>query len=519
MARLCTALLAGTAILSSVLPAVAVPEPNTVGFSFNKRRVDAKDAPHLARRQTSGTVQAGLNNELVLYLINVTVGTPPQPFSLQLDTGSSDIWFPAANADVCTQNAQECPVGTYVLDNSSTGKVNGTLPEFQIAYVDGTQISGTYINDVLNIGKTQLTDMTMAVATKLNAAGIGIMGVGFDVGESLAQTANATYPNVINVLQNEGFINRRAYSLWLDDLASLSGSILFGGVDTDKYHGELVALPIQPDSRTGQIESMTVAWTGLMISGSGNNADLSPQAPTAAILDSGSTIMLLPDEIANNILQGVGAQVDQSYGAVVPCKLAKDDLTFSFTFGGQGGATVNISVAEFCTPIYLQDGSVGQFQNGEDACTFGVQAAGQNPIILGDTFLRSAYVVYDLENQVIGLAQTNFNAQSGGGNVQAFASRSGGLPGVSSTATVAAAQTFTGNPRAQAPSATGNGAVGTAGGSATFQLSATGANGAAATSSGAASLNVKPGPVERQSMLAAGAMVLGLVFGGGVFFL
>ena len=146
------------------------------------------------------------------------------------------------------------------------------------------------------------------------------MGIGFAFGESGVQTANFQYPNIIDVLQSEGFINRRAYSLWLDDIESLTGSVLFGGIDTDKYHGNLVGLPIQPDSRTGQIESFSVAWTGLTITGSGNNADLSPQQPTAAILDSGSTIMLLPDEIANNILKGVGAVTDQTYGGVVPLR-------------------------------------------------------------------------------------------------------------------------------------------------------------------------------------------------------
>lgn len=518
MAPIAAGLLAATAFLSSFAPTLAVPEPNTVGFSFSKRHVDAREAPHLTRRQTKGTVQAGLDNELVLYLINVTVGTPPQPFSLQLDTGSSDIWFPAANADVCQQSAQECPLGTYDAESSSSLRLNQDLPPFQIEYVDGTQISGQYISDILNIGSTQLTNMTMAAATRLNALGVGIMGIGFAFGESGVQTANFQYPNIIDVLQSEGFINRRAYSLWLDDIESLTGSVLFGGIDTDKYHGNLVGLPIQPDSRTGQIESFSVAWTGLTITGSGNNADLSPQQPTAAILDSGSTIMLLPDEIANNILKGVGAVTDQTYGGVVPCDLVNDDLTFSFTFGGQGGAMVNISIAEFLTPIQFQDGSFAQLDDGKQACSFGVQAANGNPVILGDTFLRSAYVVYDLENQVIGLAQTNFDANRGTGNVQAFASGSGGIPGVSSTATVPATQTFSGIPRVTQGATDSAGTVQASAGSPTFQLSATGSAGSSATS-GAAISSMKPSAMATQSLVVIGVVLASFMFAGGLLFL
>ena len=40
----------------------------------------------------------------------------------------------------------------------------------------------------------------------------------------------------------------------------------------------------------------------------------------------------------------------------------------------------------------------------------GIAPAGSSTPVLGDTFLRSAYVVYDLYNNEISLAQTNFNS-------------------------------------------------------------------------------------------------------------
>jgi len=47
--------------------------------------------------------------------------------------------------------------------------------------------------------------------------------------------------------------------------------------------------------------------------------------------------------------------------------------------------------------------------------------------VLGDTFLRSAYVVYDLENNRISLAPTVFNATAS--NVKEIASGPDGVPG------------------------------------------------------------------------------------------
>lgn len=47
-----------------------------------------------------------------------------------------------------------------------------------------------------------------------------------------------------------------------------------------------------------------------------------------------------------------------------------------------------------------------------NAQCLGISPAGSSQPVLGDTFLRSAYVVYDLGNNEISLAATNFNATS-----------------------------------------------------------------------------------------------------------
>ncbi|EHL01991.1 putative aspartic-type endopeptidase OPSB [Glarea lozoyensis 74030] len=50
------------------------------------------------------------------------------------------------------------------------------------------------------------------------------------------------------------------------------------------------------------------------------------------------------------------------------------------------------------------------FSDGTRACVFGVAPAGSSTAVLGDTFIRSAYLVYDLANNEISIAQTTFNA-------------------------------------------------------------------------------------------------------------
>jgi Eukaryotic aspartyl protease len=52
-----------------------------------------------------------LINQIQYYMADVEVGTPGQPITLQIDTGSSDIWVIDVNAAIC-QPQGACPDGT-----------------------------------------------------------------------------------------------------------------------------------------------------------------------------------------------------------------------------------------------------------------------------------------------------------------------------------------------------------------------------------------------------------------------
>ena len=150
----------------------------------------------------------------------MTVGTPGQPFSVQLDTGSSDIWIPSVDSNVCVQEEQECQLlGQYDQSASSSG-VEVSQGGFQIQYEDNSAVEGDYINETLSIGNTVIKDMTMGLATQATRP-FGIMGIGYDADESIAATnPNGVYPNVIAQLKAQGFISTLAYSLWLNDLSA-----------------------------------------------------------------------------------------------------------------------------------------------------------------------------------------------------------------------------------------------------------------------------------------------------------
>lgn len=285
-------------------------------FALDFRKEIRRDTSvaRLFPRQKS--LQVDVANEEILYLINITIGTPPQQFAVQLDTGSSDIWVPSVRADICDVNPEACLVfGAFDSKASKTFKLVAS-DAFEIQYQDGSQISGDFISDTLNIGGTSIKDMQMGLASSASR-GVGIMGIGFQSGESVSsQNPNLVYPNVINQLKNQKFVNTLAYSLWLNDLGiycstnldwhhlisvsadSNSGSILFGGVDTEKYEGGLSVLPIQPDGASGGISSFTVALSGVsVVNKAGKNQYSKNSIAVPVILDSGTTNTYLPGTI------------------------------------------------------------------------------------------------------------------------------------------------------------------------------------------------------------------------------
>lgn len=262
----------------------------------------------------------------------------------------------------------------------------------------------------------------------------GLIGVGYKSNEASIQTINETYPNLPVAMQSDGFIKTVAYSLWLNDLDASKGSILFGGIDTEKYHGNLASIDILKNPLAEAVVDFTVPLTSVSgYSNSGSDEFGSSSLPIAALLDSGTTLTYLPVDMTNQIWQEVGAAyLSQGDIGVVPCSLAKSKGFFSFGFAGPQGPRINVTMDELVLDeIQGVRFPFGKHKNGP-SCTFGIQAqpattdGSPNIYLLGDTFLRSAYVVYDLVNNQVAIAPTKQNATAS--NVVPFPSMGAKIP-------------------------------------------------------------------------------------------
>jgi len=97
---------------------------------------------------------------------------------------------------------------------------------FSISYGDGSEVSGDYVSDVFRVGSLAVKNMEFAVATDQSEVGtMGIMGIGFDTNEAITDFGGKPYRNIIDSMADQGLINSRAYSLWLNDLGKSKSSL------------------------------------------------------------------------------------------------------------------------------------------------------------------------------------------------------------------------------------------------------------------------------------------------------
>jgi Eukaryotic aspartyl protease len=193
--------------------------------------------------------------------------------------------------------------------------------------------------------------------------------------------------------------------LWLNDLDANAGQILFGAINTDKYHGSLQTVPILKTA--GEYSGLVIALSGMSLDGVNIS---SSTLPAAVLLDTGSTLTYLPNDITRSLYQRLHALPDTSSSTVlayVPCALAQAERSLDFSFSG---IKISVPFNELVLPSKGSDGSGLRFHDGTPACLLGIAPNGGGASVLGDSFLRSAYVVYDLANNQVSLAQTNFNA-------------------------------------------------------------------------------------------------------------
>ncbi|KAI9261047.1 aspartic peptidase domain-containing protein [Sporodiniella umbellata] len=315
------------------------------------------------------------------YYGEISIGTPPQTFSVVFDTGSSNLWVPSlrcADSQACDNHRQ------YNSRNSSTYSDNGT--DFSIVYGSGS-VEGVISQDTVAIGDIQIQNQGFAESisepgdTFPQAEFDGIFGLGYDT-----IAIQQTVPPFYNML-TQNLINQKMFSFWLGDVNKPSsdgtgGELTFGDMDTSRFTGEISWAPVV---RKGYWEvSLDGAFLG--------STSVSGSIHSAAI-DTGTSLIITPTDQADLINTQIGAQKDMYDQHSVDCSTISSLPDFCIMIAG---SKFCLSANDYILQIN------GQCISGFSGLDIPSPAG---PIwIVGDVFLRKYYTIYDLQNDRVGFA-------------------------------------------------------------------------------------------------------------------
>ncbi|KUJ13564.1 acid protease [Mollisia scopiformis] len=398
--------------------------PAVLKLDLQKRRSGTFANSTLTKKR-QGTVETpDINYQTqLLYIVQLQIGTPPQSTYVQLDTGSSDLVVETDSSNICSQ-APPNPCtnfGSYDANSSSTYEYSDS--NFQVSYGGGDGATGDWGSDTMMIGGAVLQNTQFGIMYRTTVLE-GIVGVSYPIIEGRNTfSGEPIYDNLPVLLVKQGYIASRAFSLWTNDDRASAGTLLFGGIDTSKFSGELVTIDLVASGFDGfpGVVDFTLALNGV----SGTDASSNPVSfvdganTINVLMDSGTTITGLPQDLTTSIWAFVGATPDSSNptSANIPCSAGSSTETINFAFNG---ITINVPLSQL---VIFPD-------SNNEICFFGIDIS--TDYIIGDTVLAAMYVVYDLDNNQISLAPTIFDSTAPENILQIMAGP-GGVPDTSSS--------------------------------------------------------------------------------------
>ncbi|KAI1127091.1 eukaryotic aspartyl protease [Nemania abortiva] len=318
------------------------------------------------------------------YLCPVQIGTPPQTLQLDFDTGSSDLWVFSTETPANQIGGQT----VYNIQQSSTAQLLSGA-SWDISYGDGSSSGGNVYLDTVSIGGITVEQQAVESATNVSLAFTqrpdtdGLVGLAFSTLNTVRPTQQPTFfDNAMRDL---------AAPLFTANLrASEPGNYNFGFIDNTEFTGEITYIPVNTSSGFWQFSS-----EGFKVGGSAATV----AAPHQAIADTGTTLLLVPDEIAAAYyaqVSGAENAAQTAGGYIFPCSATLPSYTAVI---GPYQATIPGEFINFA-PV---DGNT--FADAT-TCFGGIQAvpSGFPFAIYGDVFLKSQFVVFHGGDTQLGLA-------------------------------------------------------------------------------------------------------------------
>ncbi|KAG5549617.1 hypothetical protein RHGRI_014807 [Rhododendron griersonianum] len=381
----------------------------------------------------------GSPTDTALYYTEIGLGTPPKDYYLQVDTGSDIMWVNCAGCENCPKKSDlGVELRLYDPKGSATGtlltcdqdfcietfnptgcKVGATCP-YQVTYGDGSSSLGYFVSDNIQLnrasGNLQTTPMNGSVAFGCGAKQSGQLGTSAQALDGILGFGQAN-SSMISQIASAGKV-KKMFAHCLD--GTNGGGIFAIGQLVQPKLNSTPMVPNQFDLSLRILSKLQFchylrAHYNVILKTVKVGRDLlqistdvlDRDAGTSMVIDSGTTLAYLADELYNPLITKVLASqpnlklhtVEQQFTCFQFTENVDDGFP-AVTFGFENSLSLTIYPREYLFQIRDDVWCVG-WQNS------GMSKDGKEMNLLGDMVLSSKLVLYDLENQTIGWTEYN----------------------------------------------------------------------------------------------------------------
>jgi len=269
-----------------------------------------------------------------------------------------------------------------VVKNKFNGPASSTyVPSsnnYNIEYGTGSAVVNVFTDNV-QFGNIALTQINFGQATSLDSQFVGVPMDGI-VGLGYPSIAAGGVLPPMDYMIKQGVLTQNVVSFYMDSTnLSKASEVEFGGIDNTHFSGQLTYEAVTTQGYWQiHLKSMAVG---------GNKLNLCSLFGCVAIIDTGTSVIALPQGDYTKVASAIGkVNADCSNQNSLP------PVQITLASGTVYTIPSSIYVVNYGTPT-------------QPSCQLGLMPFDYPLIILGDTFIRAYYSVFDRQNNRVGLGQ------------------------------------------------------------------------------------------------------------------
>ncbi|RMJ21934.1 Eukaryotic aspartyl protease [Aspergillus sp. HF37] len=196
-------------------------------------------------------------------------------------------------------------------------------------------------------------------------------------------------------LVDRGLIQSPSFSLWGNITVNDTGGLLFGGINTAKYHGQLQEFSFKEADNT-----VTIPLSGFQVQTDAGTPSNYTFPSTRMTLSTRSLDTRLPPDVVHQMYEdyNITWEDDSSFAFVDCSRQYTENRTISLTFGN---ATISVPWGEFFISTQTPD-----------RCFFFILPSVDDkhhdrPAQIGGNFIEHMYLALDYDNRFVGVAVLN----------------------------------------------------------------------------------------------------------------